>query len=102
AGDDRDVVERQGERWLEVDHGGARISEGPHPTVTAAPWHFLYFLPEPQGQGSLRPTLASLWTVGCGRDGPSTLGGAESSIRGAWTASRRRRCSASCSSVTGS
>src|SRR5690349_13953437 len=22
------------------------------------PWHFLYFLPEPQGQGSLRPTLA--------------------------------------------
>src|SRR6202521_2956114 len=23
-----------------------------------APWHFLYFLPEPQGQGSLRPTLA--------------------------------------------
>ena len=24
----------------------------------AVPWHFLYFLPEPQGQGSLRPTLA--------------------------------------------
>jgi hypothetical protein len=23
-----------------------------------APWHFLYFLPLPQGQGSLRPTLA--------------------------------------------
>src|SRR5665213_587848 len=22
-----------------------------------APWHFLYFLPLPQGQGSLRPTL---------------------------------------------
>ncbi len=21
------------------------------------PWHFLYFLPLPQGQGSLRPTL---------------------------------------------
>src|SRR5438128_11227886 len=23
-----------------------------------APWHFLYFFPEPQGQGSLRPTFA--------------------------------------------
>src|SRR3989344_6746408 len=23
------------------------------------PWHFLYFLPEPQGQGSLRPTSFS-------------------------------------------
>ena len=26
--------------------------------VTYAPWHFLYFFPLPQGQGSLRPTLA--------------------------------------------
>src|SRR3990170_1151931 len=25
----------------------------------AAPWHFLYFLPLPQGQGSLRPTFGS-------------------------------------------
>jgi hypothetical protein len=24
-----------------------------------APWHFLYFFPLPQGQGSLRPTLLS-------------------------------------------
>ena len=24
-----------------------------------APWHFLYFLPLPQGQGSLRPTLSA-------------------------------------------
>jgi len=23
-----------------------------------APWHFLYFLPEPHGQGSLRPTFS--------------------------------------------
>src|SRR5438874_10465467 len=23
-----------------------------------APWHFLYFLPDPHGQGSLRPTFA--------------------------------------------
>src|ERR1700677_2174416 len=26
------------------------------------PWHFLYFLPEPQGQGSLRPTFAAART----------------------------------------
>ena len=26
------------------------------------PWHFLYFLPEPQGQGSFRPTLAAART----------------------------------------
>ena len=33
------------------------------------PWHFLYFLPLPQGQGSLRPTLGSWrWTA------PLTLG----------------------------
>ena len=25
---------------------------------TFAPWHFLYFLPDPQGQGLLRPTFA--------------------------------------------
>src|SRR3982751_3182058 len=25
----------------------------------AAPWHFLYFLPLPHGQGSLRPTFGS-------------------------------------------
>src|SRR5947207_2388626 len=27
---------------------------------TAAPWHFLYFFPEPHGHGSLRPTFGSL------------------------------------------
>src|SRR5262249_60512069 len=27
---------------------------------TFAPWHFLYFFPEPQGQGSLRPTFGWL------------------------------------------
>ena len=25
---------------------------------TFVPWHFLYFLPEPHGQGSLRPTFS--------------------------------------------
>src|SRR6267154_3906742 len=30
---------------------------------THAPWHFLYFFPEPQGQGSLRPTFAPARTT---------------------------------------
>src|SRR5215471_17829267 len=34
--------------------------------VVPAPWHFLYFLPDPQGQGSLRPTLACPRTTCCG------------------------------------
>src|SRR6266699_5228410 len=29
---------------------------------TQAPWHLLYFFPEPQGQGSLRPTFAPTLT----------------------------------------
>jgi hypothetical protein len=33
--------------------GGAAI------LLLHAPWHFLYFFPLPQGQGSLRPTLLS-------------------------------------------
>ena len=39
-------------------HGNA---EGPRPSSAEpfhAPWHFLYFFPLPQGQGSLRPTLS--------------------------------------------
>ena len=32
----------------------------------ALPWHFLYFLPLPQGQGSLRPTLGSVAPHGAG------------------------------------
>lgn len=30
------------------------------PNQTEAPWHFLYFLPLPQGQGSLRPVFGPL------------------------------------------
>src|ERR1700741_1820072 len=30
-----------------------------------APWHFLYFLPEPPGQGSLRPTFSAPRTTCC-------------------------------------
>ena len=36
------------------------------------PWHFLYFLPLPQGQGSLRPTLFSVrWAGACAVIGSS-------------------------------
>src|SRR5215207_8233765 len=90
-------------RFFLVSQGFQPLAGGrAYPTVTAAPWHFLYFLPEPQGQGSLRPTLASLLALGCGRTGPSTLGGAESSIRGGAARCWRRRCSSICSSVMGS
>src|ERR1700739_2184786 len=30
-----------------------------------APWHFLYFLPEPQGEGVLRPTFSAPRTTCC-------------------------------------
>lgn len=39
--------------------------------VLYAPWHFLYFLPDPQGQGSLRPTLSSPRWTGCAETGSS-------------------------------
>src|SRR6185312_55558 len=42
--------------------------------LDSEPWQFLYFLPEPHGQGSLRPTLRSVrtnvpCTSGCGGGG---------------------------------
>ena len=43
--------------WSVLFSGGAPSER------QAAPWHFLYFWPDPQGQGSLRPTLSSLRTV---------------------------------------
>src|SRR5512136_2170940 len=33
------------------------------------PQHFLYFFPEPQGQGSLRPTAWSAWACSTGASG---------------------------------
>src|SRR5688572_29266848 len=33
--------------------------------AAAEPWHFLYFLPDPQGHGSFRPTFACATTVPC-------------------------------------
>ena len=41
----------------------------PPPAVQASlPWQFLYFLPLPQGQGSLRPTLGTLATAAAAAD----------------------------------
>src|SRR5215813_10446605 len=40
--------------------------KGPTAYLAATPQHFLYFFPEPQGQGSLRPTLAAPRTTCCG------------------------------------
>src|SRR5262249_48773107 len=50
--------------------GDAREPEAldPHASgddAEAAPWHFLYFLPLPHGQGSLRPTLGSARRTVC-------------------------------------
>ena len=52
----QDVVERQRQRDFVValDVLASRCHQ---PPAACAPWHFLYFLPEPQGHGSLRPTL---------------------------------------------
>jgi hypothetical protein len=36
----------------------------------ALPWHFLYFLPLPQGQGSFRPTFGSARRMGRGSPSP--------------------------------
>src|SRR5690606_22383777 len=43
-----------------------------------APWHFLYFLPLPQGQGSLRPTFSVVTgSRRCGTEaGTAAFGGA--------------------------
>ena len=39
-------------------------SEGGEKRQLSAPWQCLYFLPEPHGQGSLRPTLGPSRTIG--------------------------------------
>src|SRR5467141_2773928 len=41
-------------------HGDAEVPRPSSAEPLHAPWHFLYFFPLPQGQGSLRPTLLSL------------------------------------------
>src|SRR5437867_6456138 len=39
------------------------LTETDNLRYTVAPWHFLYFFPEPHGHGSLRPTLGWLRTT---------------------------------------
>ena len=41
-------------------HGDAEAPRPSSAEPSHTPWHFLYFFPLPQGQGSLRPTLSSL------------------------------------------
>src|SRR5204862_2014057 len=55
----------------------------------AAPWHFLYFLPEPQVQGSLRPTFCEPRLTGAG----ASFGAPEnvSGWRGGWGSIRSMR-----------
>src|SRR5512142_2825810 len=46
---------------LDLFHGQVPFGE----SDCYLPWHCLYFLPLPQGHGSLRPTFSPTWT-GCG------------------------------------
>ena len=45
--------------------GASKMPCYAHFTPVVAPQHFLAFLPEPQGQGSLRPTLVTRWGTIC-------------------------------------
>src|SRR6478752_5100980 len=71
---------------------------GRYSTLESAPWQCLYFLPEPHGQGSLRPTLRSLRTKvpeasgGGGSGGPAGEGpAAPAARRSGGGGSERRR-----------
>src|SRR5579862_97199 len=50
-------------------HHGQVACGGGYSTLDSAPWQCLYFLPEPHGQGSLRPTLGSPRTKGSADSG---------------------------------
>ena len=60
----QNVVEGQGQRQGVVRAPGSfDWHQAPAPDCTT-PWHFLNFLPDPQGQGSLRPTFGlARWIV---------------------------------------
>ena len=70
---EQDVVEGQGGGEAGFDGEERRRFGGFH---AAVPWHFLYFFPLPQGQGSLRPTFgSSRRTVFTAASSPPTRGG---------------------------
>src|SRR5437762_8972882 len=50
--------------------GGLGGASADQETAVAAPWQRLYFLPLPQGQGSLRPTLGSARRMGRASSSP--------------------------------
>src|SRR5512146_2242312 len=62
----------------------------------AAPWHFLYFFPDPHGQGSLRPTFGSLCLTVC-VDGPPEPEKNIGCCLGACGSERCTRCASRCS-----
>src|SRR5206468_2840031 len=95
-GNQEDVVEGEGRgeavglarRAQLVPEVLDQVIDGVDVAHVAAPWHFLYFLPLPQGQGSLRPIFGSsrrtVFGVAsspptrggcCGRAGPNGLAG---------------------------
>ena len=45
-------------RWIDATAKKLDVTEADYITTNYAPWHFLNFLPDPQGQGSLRPTFS--------------------------------------------
>jgi hypothetical protein len=69
----------------------ARTGAGAGRTYRPTPWHFLYFFPEPQGQGSFRPTSGTAVVVRL--TGPSELvtAGAGPGPRGGATGACRTR-----------
>src|SRR5260370_7220268 len=48
---------------IHFDHSLGKSGTTRNVRPTQPPWHLLYFFPEPQGQGSLRPTFAPTLTA---------------------------------------
>ena len=73
-----------------MKYGGAERGHNEHASRAAGrrqasrPWQCLYFLPDPQGHGSLRPTFSPARTnggaAGDGRSPPSPLGASASLV----------------------
>src|SRR5687767_15578824 len=77
-----------------IGHAACALPDDPPHGHAAVPWHFLYFFPEPHGQGSLRPTLA--WVRFCGMTG--SFGAPEKVICCLGGCGGRARCTRAASS----